>query len=734
MLFPPWRCVSEINPNPELEKLASCYGVLAEYWDIRGVRHETTNETRRSLLEAMGVACGSASEVAASLEDFRNSQKLHTAPTVLVVEQEKGVISFPLLFGPEEAYRYRIACEDGRELLGFLPRDDFEVLESFTVDKEMRQRVQIELELPLQTGYHQLLLSSPRTEEEIHSCTLIVVPPHCYLPPELRDGEKKFGLSSQLYSLRSERNWGVGDFSDLKTLLEIAAEQEAAFVGLNPLHAVAPRGAPQISPYNPASRVQLNPIYLDIAQAREFLGQSGAADADREDRLKELRESDLVQYSEVAREKFVVLESLYEEFSKQHLRDRRSKLAGEYHEFVHSSGEALKSYSLYAALQEYFVTQDPGVWGFPVWPKEYQDPKSEAVQAFYLANLSRVGFYQFVAWLCERQLADVVELSDKLELSVGLYLDIALGAASGGAEVWAAQDLYARGVSAGAPPDKLAPQGQNWGLPPLIPHRLTEAAYQPFIDVLRASMKYAGAVRIDHVMSLLRLYWVQDTSGAYVAYPLEDLIGILALESQRNQCLVIGEDLGTVPAQVREAMQEKGVLSYKVLYFEKDEGGDFLAPAEYPALSLVVTSTHDLPTLHGYCAASDLELRRSLALHQEEVQRELEEERGEDVRALSKLLGENGLWESGQVSDRIGPKSEINTYVSIAVHQALARSSSILQAVQLEDLLFSKEQMNLPGTVDEHPNWRTKLSRSLEQIRDDELFEQVLQRVRQERS
>jgi (1->4)-alpha-D-glucan 1-alpha-D-glucosylmutase len=302
-----------------------------------------------------------------------------------------------------------------------------------------------------------------------------------------------------------------------------------------------------------------------------------------------------------------VLELLYATFRSAHLA-AGSPRAHEWQEFRAREGEALRLHALFEALQEHFHRIDPGVWGWPAWPEPYRDPRSEPVAQFCRDNLERVELYEWLQWQCDRQLQGVGLRAYELGLGVGLYGDLAVSIDRGGAEAWANQDLYALSAGVGAPPDHYNPAGQNWGLPPCIPERLRSAAYAPFIATLRASMRHTGALRVDHVMGLLRLYWIAEgtpnAQGAYVRYPLDDLLGLLALESERNQCMVIGEDLGTVPDQMRQAMHACGVLSYRLLYFERRDGGDFKAPGEYPAAALASVSTHDLPTLAGFWAAA----------------------------------------------------------------------------------------------------------------------------------
>ncbi|MCI0441565.1 MAG: 4-alpha-glucanotransferase, partial [Chloroflexi bacterium] len=368
-------------------------------------------------------------------------------------------------------------------------------------------------------------------------------------------------------------------------------------VGLNPLCALFPHNPVHTSPYSPSSRLFLNVLYLDVEAIADFAECQAAralvAKPEFQARLRALRAAELVDYEQVAAVKFEALELLYRHFRDYHL-SRGTERGQAFRTFQDERGEPLHKHTLCEALQEHFQREDSSTWGWPVWPEAYRDPDAEAVAAFCAAHQERVEFYQYLQWQADLQLGAAGLRSLELGLGVGTYLDLAVGVDRGGAEVWANQRFYSLEARIGAPPDLWNPMGQDWGLPPLVPERLREAAYAPIIAILRAHMQHAGALRLDHVMGLMRLFWVPPgqtaRAGTYVSYPLQDLLAIVALESQRNQCLVIGEDLGTVPDEVREAMREYGVLSYRVLYFEKEADGNFIAPANYPR-QVLVTAT-----------------------------------------------------------------------------------------------------------------------------------------------
>jgi (1->4)-alpha-D-glucan 1-alpha-D-glucosylmutase len=410
-----------------------------------------------------------------------------------------------------------------------------------------------------------------------------------------------WGPSAQLYGLRSGRNWGAGDYADLRALVDWAADQGASIVGVSPLHALYGHNPAHRSPYSPSSRQFFNVLLLAVDEIPEFAECPEArrlvAEPEFQTRLESARDSDLVDYPAVAALKYPVLERLYRHFREKHATSSDA-YAREFQEYRGRQGDDLELLALYETLQEHFFNQDMGCWGWPAWPSPYRDPDSPEVQAFAATHRNRIEWFLWLQWQADRQLAAAGRRAYERGLGIGLYFDLAVGVDRGGAETWAHQELYALDARVGCPPDDFAPRGQDWGLPPWNPERLRAAAYEPFIRMLRTNMKHAGALRIDHVMGLMRLYWIppgmQGDQGAYVAYPLDDLLGILALESQRNHCLVVGEDLGTVPWEVRAALHDMGVLSYRLFYFERDGQGDFLPPEQFPAQAVVAAATHDL--------------------------------------------------------------------------------------------------------------------------------------------
>ena len=720
---------SDTSLNPALRELADLVGILPDYHDIWGGRHETGDATRRALLAALGFSAATDEEAQAALAAWRAQEAATTLPPVLVQPADSPIV-LPVRLGnladdAENAryrenteWRWRIAFEAGDELgAAFQPG---------ALEAEPGQAGALRLALPAvaQWGYHHLELW--RDDRLLADMPLIVCPPRCYEPGAIADQRRVWGLSVQLYGLRSRQNWGIGDYADLRQVVEWAAEAGASLVGVNPLHALFPHDPAHCSPYSPSSREFFNTLHLSIESLPEWHECEAAKvwveTAAFREKLAALRAAPMVDYETVGALKNYVLSVLYKYFRVNHLNIGSARGAA-FRAFQARGGDALYRFALYHALQADFARRDPALWGWPVWPLPYRDPASAEVAAFAAANLEAIEYQQWLQWLAETQLAAVGQRAYELGLGIGLYQDMAVGVDKGGAETWMHQELYALDARVGCPPDDFNPLGQDWGLPPWIPHRLRAAAYAPFIRMLRANMAHAGALRIDHVMSLMRLYWVPPSlggdQGAYLAYPLADLAGILALESQRNRCLVVGEDLGTVPDAVRHTLHELGVLSYRLFYFERGGDGDFQPSEHFPRQALVAASTHDLATLAGFWRGEDIRLRTALGLFSNEGQRiEQLASRAEDRARLLALLARSGLLPDG-LDVTATHLAELPDAVIQAVHRHLARSPAAIVLAQAEDMLGETEQANLPGTIDEHPNWRRKLALALEDWRHD---------------
>ena len=711
-----------------LDELAHLYGISPEYHDVFGEPHPLPPETRDALLAAMDLDIETPEAAATAVAAFDEAPWRACLPPVRVIRDgQDGAIPLhlPRAFHVAEL-GYTLVSEEGRLKQGLVKPEWLEETGQRELDGQHWVRYLLRLpELPGH-GYHKLTLRGKGRPAPLGCCELILAPERCYLPDAVREGRRTWGLAAQLYGLRSHRDWGMGDFTDLASLVSASADQGAQTVGLNPLHALFPHNPCHDSPYCPSSRLFFNYLYIDV-QAIPELGQCEAArqamqEPDFVQLLKVSREAEVVDYSAVAALKRPLLELLFRHFRDEHLA-QGSERGRALERYIKERGEDLRLHALYEALQEHLYAGDNDLWGWPVWPQAYRSPTSPEVAAFAAENRGRLLFFQYLQWTAEQQLAAVSGQARDSGMGLGLYLDLSVSVDQAGAEVWANQALYAPAASVGAPPDALGPMGQDWGLPPLVPERLKQVAYRPWVSTLRQNMRHAGALRIDHAMQLMRLFWIPRgrpaTEGAYVHYPLDDLLGVLALESHRNRCLVIGEDLGTVPDEVRHAMGQAGVLSYRLLIFERREGGDFKRPEEYPEQALVTVATHDLPTLAAWWEGYDNDLRERLGLlHEWEKLEEHHAIRARERRWLLGALAEQGLLPEGTPEDPAA-MPHLPPALAQAIQLYLARTGSHLLVAQLEDLLGQVSQANMPSTTHQHPNWKQKLKRTLDELLAD---------------
>ena len=576
--------------------------------------------------------------------------------------------------------------------------------------------------LPL--GYHKLCLLQGR--KVIAESRIIIAPARCYEPPAIQQGKKTWGACVQLYTLRSEENWGIGDFADLKQMVTALAAQGADFVGLNPLHALYPASPDSASPYSPSSRRWLNIIYIAVHKLPDFQLSSAAQlwwqSAETQQQLQAARASEYVDYPQVTALKLAGLKLAYQYFAS--LPDDIPRV-GEFEQFRRQQGESLQQQATYDALHAWLKQQDEHAWGWPAWPAEYQQWESPALQLFRQEHADEIRFYAWLQWLTQGQLQECQQSARDAGMLIGIYRDLAVGVTEGGTETWCDRELYCLKASVGAPPDILGPLGQNWGLPPMSPQVMRQRGYQPFIDLIQSNMKACGALRIDHVMGLLRLWWVPQGStaveGAFVSYPVDDLLAILALESQRHQCMVIGEDLGTVPDEIVAKLRDNGVYSYKVFYFERAPAPDsgFYSPRDYPAQAMTTLSTHDMPTLYGYWQADDLTLGQKLGLYPDaEVLSGLYADREQAKQRMLDSL--HSLHSLPEEYSRQAQGMMMNPALNRGIHCHVAQSNSALLGLQPEDWLNMTMPVNIPGTTHEiYPNWRRKLSCTLEAMFND---------------
>lgn len=731
--------------NPALlDRLCASCGIERSYRDVWGNDHAVGEDTRLALLAAMGVRVASDADLERALEERESKAWLRALPPVRVVRAGAGPIELSVTLPVARAgqrVEWTLVTEDGqRSSAAFTPRDVEQTAQRHIGDIPYARFTFAIDERPA-NGYHRIELRGPGESLEPQAAmALIVAPQRCYLPEAVQQG-RVWGPVVNLYALRSARNWGIGDFTDLRDLVEVAAKCGAGAVGVNPLHALFPHAPEHASPYSPSTRLLLNVLYLDPQRIADF-GECAAARERVENRafqdaLHALRAADLVEYPRVAQLKTEVLQLLYTNFRERHL-GRGTGRERAFREFQRTGGERLRRGSLFYALQDELYARDRSAWGWRAWPPEYRDPESNAVERYASEHADRIEYHDYLQWNADEQLSAAGRRALELHLGVGIYLDLAVGADPGGAETWGQHALYADNVHVGCPPDEFGPNGQDWGIPPLLPERLREAAYEPFAALLRANMRHAGALRIDHVMGLMRQFWVpagvRADRGGYVRYPVDDLFGVLALESERNRCMVIGEDLGTLPEGLAERLESNAMLSYRLLYFQREPDGAFSPPAKYPQHALAAVSTHDLPPLRAYWLGRDLELRTRLELYPDTALRERQLlERAQARARLLVALEREGLLPAGITADPVSAP-DMSDELMIAVHRYLARAPSWLLMVQPEDVFGQLEQINVPATTGaQYPNWRHRVAVSLEDWDADPRFAALAQALAPER-
>ena len=707
-------------PAQLLVRLCQLLGIADEYEDNKHDKQIVSAESLRQIIEVMGYPLSDELAAQQLVEQLETRQSIRLLPSVFVFRENQSklikISVTPDLLGEPIAWVFR--SEDKQSVDGFSP------VEKHRISGELVYAIELPKDLPL--GYHELIIKSNKFEFPTHQCNLIIAPQSCYQTNALADKHQLWGINLQLYTLRSERNWGIGDFTDLKDWLSFAHESGADFVGINPLHALFPENSHYISPYSPSNRIYLNFLYLDIAVIDDFAESSEAqqfvSSAGFQQKVHDLRALELVDYEQVTIMKLNILHILFNNFLEKHLALKTDR-AQQFWDYTFARGESLYRHALYDALYAKFYLDEVPKDGWLQWPEEYKDINSPAVKEFADYNRDEICFYQYLQWLCDLQLTSVQRHADDLGMEIGLYRDLAVGASRSGSEIWSQASQYCLQASIGAPPDALAIQGQDWQLPPLDPHRLKQHAYSQFISLVRANMQYCGALRIDHVMGLARLWWLPKDegalNGAYVQYPLDDLLAILALESQRNQCIIIGEDLGTVPKEIIKKLPANNIYSYKVMYFEKANNKSFRAPADYQSQAITAVSTHDLPTLVGWWEGEDIAVREELKLFASENAHKREyKARDRDRRALLQLLHDQALLPDDMSLDP-DEFETLSPALMSAIHQLLARSRSALMGVQPEDLMFMNRSVNVPGTTNEYPNWRQKLVASVDELKAD---------------
>ncbi len=698
-----------------LQDLCRRAGLQTEYWDIWGQRHEPSTEALTAILAALGIDAGKPGA--------RSAEGPLDPVTVLPASSASPWTPLRMPSGYEAGtVSAAVYWEDG----GAVRRDHAAGgLETCPDSCALR----LPLPGPLRLGYHDLeiAISAPGKPGVRASMRLIATPDRAWLPPSLASGRKLAGLSLCLWGIRSKRNWGAGDFTDLEELVRWAAGNlGVSFVGLNPLHALHNREPYNISPYLPLTVFYRNDLYLDPERMEEFAHSRWARRIVESEGFRaevaRLRAAELVEYEAIVRVKRLVFRTLFREF----LREMRANTphAREFVRWRAAEGDTLARYTTYRALDEHLHRLNPDLWIWPDWPAEYQDPDSPAVAEFVRTNQRLILYHQWLQWHIDRQLERVQRTARDAGMPLGLYHDLALATDRCGADLWGYRRFYAKGARVGSPPDDFAPEGQDWAFPPPLPDVHRADGYRLFAESIRRNARHGGALRIDHVMRFFRLFWIPDgmpaKAGSYLHDHWQDLIRVLCLESHRGKFLVVGEDLGTCPGWVRDALRDHGILSYKLFYFERGHEGRPKSPGEYDTQALVSSTTHDLPTLAGFWSLRDLTLRRETGLLPDQQWFDGQtEQRHRDKAALLDALIRHGLLPENFPREAAG-WTELTGELHNAIIGYLASTPSMLFLLNQEDLTKETEQQNLPATTWQYPNWKRKMALTLDELEGEQ--------------
>ncbi|WP_018042175.1 malto-oligosyltrehalose synthase [Methylobacterium sp. 88A] len=671
----------------DLERLADLLGIASGYTDAFGQPVATDIETRRGMVAALGFPAGTDDEIATSLAEVE-SVRLGLVPSLIPVEARRASTIPVQAVDAHGAVSWRLVDERGLAREGRA---------SITGAGEPR----IELP-PLTPGYHRLTVALGERKSE---AWVISAPQRCWRPAAYADeGARDWGLAAQLYGLRSPHNLGIGSYADAGRAARDAGIRGASFLGLSPVHALFESDRSKISPYSPSSRLFLETLFIEPGALPGFTGSRAAALlADKATDIAGLQAATLVDHPGIWGVLSLVLEAFWQESSA------RAGDDAAFSAFRDAGGADLEAHGTFEALSAHYKAL--GAYWSGDWPEEMRRAGTPAVEAFALAHAEAVTYHIWLQYLADRQLADASKAALESGMRLGLYRDLAVGADRGGSEVWSHPERFANGVSIGAPPDLLAPKGQDWGLPAFHPLEMERDGLAAFRALVQANMRHAGAIRIDHAFQLARLFLIPVTGsakdGAYVAMPFEPMLAVLRLESHRAKCLVIAEDLGTAPEGFSDALMQAGILSYRILAFEREHGGRFKSPGAYPRDALTAITTHDLPTFVGWWRGVDTDTRQALGLYDAE---RAEAERRERVTERSRLT-------EALASEQLLPSYDVPEVAPFeAAARYLARAPSMLTAVQYEDVVSELSQANVPGSTEGYPNWRRKLDRSLEAI------------------
>ena len=684
--------------NEALLALAEMAGVSSTWIDAFGAPQTVAPESIRAMLGALGMPSDTDADCEASIAALATERATRPLPPLLTAQ-----VGMAIPIGRHPVLRsrpYRVELEDGSVVEGRFSDDPEHALEIAPLNAP---------------GYHQLQVGD-------YQVTLAVAPRSCYsvadaaatMPGTPVTEPRLWGIATQLYSLRRPGDGGIGDFGGLARFVRQAASRGAAAVAISPVHAMFADDLHRFSPYGPSSRVLFNALHIDPSA---IMGEDVLAEVLREHGLREegerLEALDLVDWPASSAWKFRVLRALYRRFAQA-----GGSAHAAFTSFREEQGDVVEDHARFEAMHAWLRSQgENGDWRS--WPEQYRDPRGAAIAQFAEEHADEVGFHAFLQWQAALGLQQAQIAAREAGMAIGLISDLAVGADPAGSQAWSRGDQMLNGLSVGAPPDVLAPMGQNWGLGAFSPVALRRQGFQAYLEMLRSAFRHAGGVRIDHVLGLTRMWLVPDgfssTQGAYLRFPFDDLLRLIALESWRHRGIVIGEDLGTIPPGFGERLASAGILGIRVLWFQRRESR-FLPPGAWSQDAMATTTTHDLPTIAGWWKARDIDWRAQLGMlgpnASETGEREI---RNGERTALWQSMSEAGVLDA---REGLQPPPAEHPPIEHAIAY-VGMTPAPLAMIPIEDLLGLEEAPNLPGTTDQHPNWRRRMPGTVDSMFDD---------------
>lgn len=713
-----------------IRQLSQLLNISDSYTDKMGKIHYTKDSLRKTFLTSMGYDVSSNEKV----KQILNNEKKKIIKNGLdyvysFFDNEKLEFDLYIPKSKVKSTATFIFYNDNKEVL----KTTYKILTSNIIEEVKNEnktyvKIKIKLKEKLSPNYYTL-----KIEELGFESFIIIAPRFAYLPPSIEKGEKLLGLGLQLYSLKSKTSMGIGDFSNLKEILKLSHKYGCDSVGINPLGAMYFKSKKDVSPYRTLSREYFNYIYLDLTVVEDFKKslkiQKIIKTKKYQMELSSLNTSKYINYEKVFKFKLSLLYDMYKYFKGEHIKNNTTR-AKSFFKFKEQEGISLENLCTFETILENEVPY------WKNWKNNLNNINSKELKKYKLKNKDKINFYAYTHWLCHLQLLDIKKLSQKLKMKVGLYLDIPVGAASNGAEVWQSPISFANDIDIGTPPDSIRPKGQTWGLIPPNPIKLKQTHYATFINLIKNNMRYANAIRLDHSFSLMRLFWVdKNKKGAYVNYNLKDMTAILCLESHKNKSLVIGEDLGNIPNGFSEFMASHKILSNKILFRQKDKKGKFIQVDKYPYLSLCQVSTHDQATSYGFWLNEDININNKCNLFpkQSQYQNNLSE-RNKERKDIVRILKKTSSFYNNEISFKRcldGKNAPLNLEYSFNIYGA--KTQSAIFQVKMADIYQQIEMENVPSTVDEYPNWRIKYPIYTENITNDKRMEKLFSTLKKYR-